>query len=209
MNPNGSNGGSSGALECSSSSVRRVRLDRNSNVPLAHEADTAIRDLVFVLSPSDTASVLRPRCLMAGVCSVAWLDSGTRTCMGCLGGDRTDTGTRRSEPYDPYVPAGGSDPTGAKAPAAGGSSGGPSKTAQIQQQIDDTVGIMRENITKVSERGERLDTLQDKTGETTFCPEKSRWQSADPKSLQTTSLYRLRASGKVPIVSERTCGGAT
>ena len=31
------------------------------------------------------------------------------------------------------------------------------------QQIDDTVGVMRENITKVSQRGERLDSLQDKT----------------------------------------------
>ena len=31
------------------------------------------------------------------------------------------------------------------------------------QQIDDTVGIMRDNINKVSQRGERLDTLQDKT----------------------------------------------
>lgn len=32
-----------------------------------------------------------------------------------------------------------------------------------RQQIDDTVGVMRENITKVSQRGERLDALQDKT----------------------------------------------
>jgi vesicle-associated membrane protein 4 len=31
------------------------------------------------------------------------------------------------------------------------------------QQIDDTVGVMRENINKVSQRGERLDALQDKT----------------------------------------------
>lgn len=31
------------------------------------------------------------------------------------------------------------------------------------QQIDDTVGVMRENINKVSQRGERLDSLQDKT----------------------------------------------
>ncbi|OSD07995.1 synaptobrevin, partial [Trametes coccinea BRFM310] len=62
-----------------------------------------------------------------------------------------------SEPYDPYLPRGGSssNPAG---PAAGNS-----KTAAIQQQIDDTVGIMRENITKVAERGERLDQLQDKT----------------------------------------------
>ncbi|KAJ7472372.1 synaptobrevin-domain-containing protein [Mycena galericulata] len=65
-----------------------------------------------------------------------------------------------SEPYDPYVPRNGG------APAAGGSQGqgqGTAKTAAIQAQIDDTVGIMRENITKVAERGERLDSLQDKT----------------------------------------------
>ncbi|KAI5290846.1 SNAP receptor, synaptobrevin [Ascosphaera acerosa] len=30
-------------------------------------------------------------------------------------------------------------------------------------QIDDTVGVMRDNINKVSQRGERLDSLQDKT----------------------------------------------
>ena len=33
----------------------------------------------------------------------------------------------------------------------------------VEQQIDDTVGVMRENINKVSQRGERLDSLQDKT----------------------------------------------
>lgn len=65
----------------------------------------------------------------------------------------------RSEPYDPYVPRSGSTPN-----PAGPSQGNP-KTAAIQAQIDDTVGIMRENITKVAERGERLDSLQDKTGE--------------------------------------------
>lgn len=64
----------------------------------------------------------------------------------------------RSEPYDPYLPRGGSS-TGGAPPAAGNP-----KTAAIQAQIDDTVGIMRENITKVAERGERLDQLQDKTG---------------------------------------------
>src|SRR5271155_4564805 len=32
-----------------------------------------------------------------------------------------------------------------------------------KQQIDDTVGVMRENINKVSQRGEHLDSLQDKT----------------------------------------------
>jgi vesicle-associated membrane protein 4 len=71
----------------------------------------------------------------------------------------TDDNAHRSEPYDPYLPrAGGSN----GAPPAGG--GGNAKTAAIQAQIDDTVGIMRENITKVAERGERLDSLQDKTG---------------------------------------------
>lgn len=69
----------------------------------------------------------------------------------------------RSEPYDPYLPRNGSSSS-----PAGGSSQNP-KTAAIQQQIDDTVGIMRENITKVAERGERLDSLQDKTG-ALFCP---------------------------------------
>ncbi|EOR04842.1 hypothetical protein E3P77_00330 [Wallemia ichthyophaga] len=55
-----------------------------------------------------------------------------------------------------------SGPENSGANAANGGAGNP-KTAAIQAQIDDTVGIMRENITKVSERGERLDQLQDKT----------------------------------------------
>jgi len=62
-----------------------------------------------------------------------------------------------SEPYDPYVPRAG----GAAGPSQG--QGGNNKTAAIQAQIDDTVGIMRENITKVAERGERINDLQDKT----------------------------------------------
>ncbi|KAH8650267.1 synaptobrevin, partial [Tricladium varicosporioides] len=33
----------------------------------------------------------------------------------------------------------------------------------LQAQVDDTVRIMRENIKKVSERGENLDSLQGKT----------------------------------------------
>ncbi|KAJ9200938.1 hypothetical protein DTO166G4_7579 [Paecilomyces variotii] len=58
----------------------------------------------------------------------------------------------REQPYDPYIPSGGSAP-----------SGGNQRTAALQAQIDDTVGVMRENINKVSQRGERLDSLQDKT----------------------------------------------
>jgi len=52
------------------------------------------------------------------------------------------------------------EPSGGAAPKPGQ---GNAKTAAIQAQIDDTVGIMRDNIVKVAERGERLDSLQDKT----------------------------------------------
>lgn len=58
-----------------------------------------------------------------------------------------------SDQYDPYVPKNG----------ASEGAGPPSKTQVIQQQIDETVGIMRDNINRVAERGERLDALQDKT----------------------------------------------
>ncbi|KAL7420161.1 Vesicle membrane receptor protein (v-SNARE) [Cryptotrichosporon argae] len=63
-----------------------------------------------------------------------------------------------SEPYDPYIPS-GSKPAGPSQPQGQQSQ----KIADIQAQIDSTVGIMHENITKVAERGERLDALQDKT----------------------------------------------
>ncbi|GJN93038.1 hypothetical protein Rhopal_006083-T1 [Rhodotorula paludigena] len=73
--------------------------------------------------------------------------------------------TRPSEPYDPYIPGSNPNaPAGGPGPSTGAKAGGSSnKTQAIQQQIDDTVGIMRDNITKVAERGERLDALQDKT----------------------------------------------
>lgn len=63
----------------------------------------------------------------------------------------------REPPYDPYIPSGGAAPGGSAAPS------GNQRTAALQAQIDDTVGVMRENINKVSQRGERLDSLQDKT----------------------------------------------
>jgi len=71
----------------------------------------------------------------------------------------------RSEPYDPYIPRAGSS---ANPSASGGNSGPNPKTAAIQAQIDDTVGITRDNITRVVERQERLDSLQDKTGRCFF-----------------------------------------
>ncbi|KAF2712025.1 snare protein-like protein Snc2 [Pleomassaria siparia CBS 279.74] len=64
----------------------------------------------------------------------------------------------REQPYDPYIPATG------EAPNAGAQGqNGNHRTAALQAEIDSTVGIMRDNINKVSERGARLDTLQDKT----------------------------------------------
>ncbi|KAI5299104.1 SNAP receptor, synaptobrevin [Ascosphaera pollenicola] len=61
------------------------------------------------------------------------------------------------QPYDPYIPSGS-----AAAPGAAATPGN-QRTAALQAQIDDTVGVMRDNINKVSQRGERLDSLQDKT----------------------------------------------
>lgn len=40
----------------------------------------------------------------------------------------------------------------------------------MQSQVDEVIDVMQENISKVIERGERLDDLQDKSGE-------SRWES--------------------------------
>ncbi|KAI5198451.1 hypothetical protein E4T39_06731 [Aureobasidium subglaciale] len=57
-------------------------------------------------------------------------------------------------PYDPYIPSG---------QTGGASRDGNQRTAALQAEIDSTVNVMRNNINKVSERGERLDSLQDKT----------------------------------------------
>lgn len=60
----------------------------------------------------------------------------------------------RSEPYDPYIPNNSSR----------GNDASNNKTARVQQQVDEVVGIMQENIDKVVQRGERLDDLRGKTG---------------------------------------------
>ncbi|RVD87641.1 uncharacterized protein DFL_001861 [Arthrobotrys flagrans] len=59
------------------------------------------------------------------------------------------------QPYDPYIPSNG----------AQGQGNGQSRTAQIQAQIDDTIGIMRDNINKTTERGQNLNQLQNKTND--------------------------------------------
>ncbi|SCU84660.1 LANO_0C02036g1_1 [Lachancea nothofagi CBS 11611] len=53
-----------------------------------------------------------------------------------------------SVPYDPYIPA--------------EESHSQTKAAALKAEIDDTVGIMRDNINKVAERGERLTSIEDK-----------------------------------------------
>ncbi|KAK6537788.1 hypothetical protein TWF694_010696 [Orbilia ellipsospora] len=59
------------------------------------------------------------------------------------------------QPYDPYIPSNNAQPQG----------NGQSRTAQIQAQIDDTIGIMRDNLTKTTERGQNLNQLQNKTND--------------------------------------------
>jgi len=60
------------------------------------------------------------------------------------------------QPYDPYIPNQGAGQQG---------NNGNSRTAQIQAQIDDTIGIMRDNINKTNDRGQNLTQLQNKTTE--------------------------------------------
>lgn len=62
-------------------------------------------------------------------------------------------------------PSGSAPGSGGRQPGSAGAAGGAgnSRTAAIQAEIDNTVNIMQDNIKKVAERGERLDSLQDKT----------------------------------------------
>ncbi|OJK02102.1 SNAP receptor SNC2 [Aspergillus aculeatinus CBS 121060] len=61
------------------------------------------------------------------------------------------------QPYDPYIPS------GSNGPSATAAQNGDPRTREIDKKIQETVDTMRSNIFKVSERGERLDSLQDKT----------------------------------------------
>ncbi|KAF3917590.1 Synaptobrevin-1 [Arthrobotrys entomopaga] len=42
-----------------------------------------------------------------------------------------------------------------------------SRTAQIQAQIDDTIGVMKNNLMETTKRGQNLNQLQDKTNSLT------------------------------------------
>lgn len=39
------------------------------------------------------------------------------------------------------------------------------RAPRVQSQVDEVIDVMQENISKVIERGERLEDLQDKSGE--------------------------------------------
>ena len=56
-------------------------------------------------------------------------------------------------PYNPF-----SQPTSPQT-----AYGGNSKTAQIQSQIDDTIRIAGENVTKLGERGEKISNIEDQS----------------------------------------------
>ena len=68
------------------------------------------------------------------------------------------TAAGEDTPYDSYIP---SD----RSYGASGRIADPERTAALQSEIDNTVRMMRENINKVSERGERLDSLGDSASE--------------------------------------------
>ncbi|KAK4550822.1 hypothetical protein LTR36_000402 [Oleoguttula mirabilis] len=63
--------------------------------------------------------------------------------------------TNQSGLYDPYVSR-GEQATGAGPQSA-------DRTRKLNEEIDDVVLQMKDNLKKTSERGERLDDLQDKT----------------------------------------------
>lgn len=79
----------------------------------------------------------------------------------------------RSEPYDPYVPrdpgssnggSGGSKPGDSNDSNQDGPEGRkPTAADDVRERIAKVTGIMEENIKRVSERGENLDSLRDKT----------------------------------------------
>lgn len=65
--------------------------------------------------------------------------------------------------------------------------------ARVQSQVDEVIDVMQENISKVIERGERLDDLQDKSGEShkdsvCFDLNKQKTKQSQMKSTQTRGI---------------------
>ena len=48
------------------------------------------------------------------------------------------------------------------------SSGSQQKVSQVQQQVQQVTDIMQENITKILDRGQKLDHLEDRSGNLIF-----------------------------------------
>lgn len=99
--------------------------------------------------------------------------------------------------YDPHIPKNGGGTGGgyyngdSSAPA-----GGNSKTSNIQRDIDQTTQIMRDNIMAVRERGEGLDSLNDKTGEFVSFILCHKLRLSCCKSIASTFLLPLRNDNK-------------
>ena len=96
-------------------------------------------------------------------------------------------------PYDPYIPT-------SSGPIISG------KTAAIQSQIDDALGVMRDNINKVAERGERLDSLQDRTGNLAASAERFRRGANRVRKQQSwlSSIWEQVPSPSAAISSVQT-----
>ncbi|OBT83275.1 hypothetical protein VE02_07607 [Pseudogymnoascus sp. 03VT05] len=62
-----------------------------------------------------------------------------------------------SQPYDPYQPSGNAASSAKGAPRAH------VDTEQLQQEIDGATAKMQHNVDKLAQRGENLNSLQDKT----------------------------------------------
>lgn len=59
----------------------------------------------------------------------------------------------------------------------------PTCVLRVQSQVDEVIDVMQENISKVIERGERLDDLQDKSGE-------SHWDSV--QNMCVLLIYEVK-----------------
>ena len=94
---------------------------------------------------------------------------------------------------------------------------GNSKIASIQAEIDSTKVVMQENIERMRERGENLDSLQDKTGPSrcrsrqsaqALRREPQRVRAGLPTGRESRAECVERCGGR-PDPRQRTCGGRT
>jgi hypothetical protein len=114
----------------------------------------------------------------------------------------------QSEPGQPPLYKGGADVVGGTSAPSGRPLGEhKSKNpviAELQVEIESTQEILRNNIDLVAERGERLDALQDRTGE---------WLSLDLMTANASIKTSCSTSLSCSVAQRRRhgdrCGGAT